>query len=320
MIWYARVSADRIDTTRNHWSDDDMALRLRNTLGGRLEEFRPIESGHVRLYHCGPTVKEASSIAKFRSYVLADVLRRTLERAGYETLQVMNITDVGHLNEFEEDLVEMAAARSGRYAWELAEEETQKFHDDRRALHILDAHVYPRARDHIDDMIALVGELEAKGLTYQAGKSVFLDVSRLDRFGELSSLSREELARRAEEGATRAGGARRNPLDVELWRSDVLHQMCWDSPWGRGFPGWHVECAAMSRKYLGGVFDIHTGTDDLIFPHHECEIAQVEPLTGQPLARFWLHSAGVTLDGEPMSRRLGNEVTVRELVASGFRG
>lgn len=297
-----------------------MTLRLRNTLGDRFEEFHPLEEGHARLYHCGPTVKEASHIGKFRSYVLADVLRRTLERAGLETLQVMNITDVGHLNEFEEDLVEIAAARSGRYAWELAEEETAGFHQERRALNILDAHVYPRARDHIEDMIALVAELEAKGLTYRSGKSIFLDATRLEDFGELSGASRDELASRLASGAPRSESPRHDPLDVELWRSDVLHQMCWDSPWGRGFPGWHVECAAMSRRYLGGVFDVHTGTKDLIFPHHECEIAQVEPLTGKPLARFWLHTAAVTVDGQPMSRRLGNEVSVRELLASGFRG
>jgi cysteinyl-tRNA synthetase len=302
-----------------------MTLRLRNTLGGALEEFRPLEAGRARIYHCGPTVKEASHIGKFRAYVLADVLRRTLERSGLEVLQVMNITDVGHLNEFEEDLVEIAAARSGKYAWELAEEETQKFHDERRALQILDANVYPRARDHVADMIALVVELERRGLTYQTPRGVWLDSSLVSKFGELSGVTRAELERRVSQSATpspgpTAGGERRRPLDIELWRSDVLHQMCWDSPWGRGFPGWHVECAAMSRRYLGGSFDVHTGSQDLIFPHHECEIAQVEPLTGRPLARYWIHSGAVEVDGRPMSRRNANEVTVRELLASGFRG
>ncbi len=295
-------------------------LRLKNTLHGQLEEFRSVEPGRVRMYHCGPTVNEPINISKFRSYLLADVLRRTLEAEEYKIVQVMNITDVGHLNEFEEDIIEIAAARTGLHAWELIEKEEKIFQDDRRAVHIREAHHYPRAREHIEDMIAFIQDLETKGCAYKAGNNLYFDITRAPRLGELSGKSVEELQKLLDASRTPAHPEKRRPLDIDLWRTDVEHQRHWPSPWGRGYPGWHVECVAMGRRYLGESFDIHTGAHDNLFPHHECEIAQAEALSGQPLAKYWLHSGQVHVDGEVMSLRNRNVVTVRELLAAGFRG
>jgi len=297
-----------------------MTLRIVNSLGGQKEVFETLEPGKVRMYHCGPTIKEPIHIAKFRSFLLADLLRRRLEEAGLVVTQVMNITDVGHLNEFEEDIVEIAAARTGLYAWELAEKEERIFHEDRRALRVSEASKYPKAREHIDDMIAVIADLEKKGCTYQAGGNVYFDVSRSRGFGRLARKSVPELEKQVESGRTPRHPEKRHPLDIDLWRTDALHQMHWESPWGRGFPGWHVECVAMSRRYLGESFDIHTGTWENLFPHHECEIAQAETLSGKPLARYWLHTGPVNVDGKPMSPQNKNVITVRQLLDSGFRG
>ncbi len=294
-------------------------LKLSDRTGAK-REFTPLEPGRAGLYHCGPTVKAALDLSKFRSYLLGDVLRRTLEANGLEVTQVMNITDVGHLNEFEEDFTEIAAARTGLHASELIEDEERKFHEERRALHILDATVYPRAREHIDDMIALVEQLEEKRLTYSAGGNVYFDVDKAPQFGHLTGKSRAELETILGGSRNPAHPEKRHVLDIDLWRTDVEHQRHWPSPWGRGFPGWHVECVAMGRKYLGGAFDIHTGAHDNLFPHHECEAAQAESLTGKPLARYWLHSGEVYVEGEPMSLVARNVVTVRELLNDGFRG
>lgn len=297
-----------------------MTLLLTNTLGGRREPFEPLEPGRVRMYHCGPTVTEPINLHKFRSYLLADVLRRTLEYLGHRVHQVMNITDVGHLNEFEEDIVEITAGRSGKAPWELVEEEIEEFHAHRRALRILDAEEYPQARQHVDDMIAFIERLLAAGVAYRTDHNVYLDVHRYPDFGRLSGASLEELERRQEETVQTAPRDKRHPLDVDLWRTDVLHQMHWQSPWGLGFPGWHLECVVMSQKYLGPSFDIHTGSEEIIFPHHECEIAQAEVLTHEPLARYWLHSAHVLIGGQTISRKNQNLLTVKGLLDEGFEG
>lgn len=297
-----------------------MAIHFTNTLGGKKEPFAPLKPDSVSMYHCGPTIKEPLNIAKFRSFLLADILRRYLEYSGYEVRQVMNITDVGHLNEFEEDIVEVAAARTGLYAWELVEKEEKVFHDDRKALHIRSATYYPRAREHIDEMIAVIKDLEKKGFTYQAGSNVYFDIKKSPKFGELTGKALPALEKIIEKGRTRAHPEKRHPLDIDLWRTDVLHQMHWPSPWGRGFPGWHVECVAMSRKYLGEAFDIHTGTCENVFPHHECEIAQAEAISGKPLAHYWLHTGPVKVDGKSMSLEQKNVMTVHELLTAGFRG
>ena len=302
-----------------------MTLKLKNSLGGAVEEFRSIEPRKVRMYHCGPTVNQPIHIGKFRSYLLADVLRRHLERSGYEVLQVMNITDVGHLNEFEEDVVEIAAGRTGDYAWELAEKEMRLFHADRRALGIRGAHEYPKAREHVEEMIETIRLLEEAGATYTEGGNLYLDITRYEKIGCLCGRSLEELAAAQDDSMTTEGGQKRNPLDIDLWRTDALHQMRWESPWGSGFPGWHVECVAMSRKYLGEFFDIHTGADDNINPHHEFEMAQAAVLSSaegdrDPLSHYWLHSGPVSVEGQAMSKAKGNVVPVRELLESGIRG
>lgn len=295
-----------------------MTIALTNTLGGRKETFEPMELGKVSMYHCGPTVKESINIGKFRSYVFADLLRRYLEYSGYEVFQVMNITDVGHLNEFEEDTVEVAAGRTGMTAVELAEKEEAVFHEDRRALHIRDAHKYPRAREHIGDMIRLVEDLEHKGVTYRAGGNIYFDIEKAPRRGSLGAVIDDPASPRQVGGPPHP--EKRHALDIDLWRTDALHQLHWPSPWGLGFPGWHTECVAMSLKYLGGSFDIHTGTIENIFPHHECEIAQAETLSGKPLARWWLHTGPVLVDGKPMTRENQNVLTVHKLLEAGFRG
>ena len=302
-----------------------MTLKLKNSLGGALEDFLSLEPRKVRMYHCGPTVNQPIHIGKFRSYLLADVLRRHLERSGYEVLQVMNLTDVGHLNEFEEDVVEIAAGRAGGYAWELAENEMRLFHADRRALGIRGAHEYPKAREHVEEMIETIRLLEEAGATYVEGGNLYLDITRYEKMGCLCGSTPAELAELQDGSKTTEGAQKRNPLDIDLWRTDELHQMRWESPWGSGFPGWHVECVAMSRKYLGEHFDIHTGADDNLNPHHEFEMAQAAVLAGEgddrePLAHYWLHSGSVSVEGQAMSKSNGNIVPVRELLESGIRG
>ena len=298
-----------------------MTIQLTNTLGGKKETFTPIDASSVRIYSCGPTIKAPAGLGKFRSFLLGDLIQRHFEYRGYVVRQVMNITDVGHLNEFEEDVIELAAARTGLYAGELVEKEEKIFHADRHALGIRDCEVYPHARDHVEDMIEVIQELESRGLTYTADGNLYLDVQKTKDFGKLSAQPLERLEERLQAAETKHSPAKRHPLDIDLWRTNAAHTTHWRSPWGRGFPGWHVECVAMSRKYLGPSFDIHTGGHDNIFPHHDCEIAQAEALSdGKPLARYWLHSGPVLVDGQPMSTRNENFVTVRELLESGFRG
>jgi cysteinyl-tRNA synthetase len=297
-----------------------MTLELTNTMGGKRERFEPLRPGHVSMYHCGPTVKEPASIDKFRSYLLGDLLRRCFELKGLRVTQCMNITDVGHLNEFEEDQVEVAADRSGKQPWELVEEEEALFHRHRKELRILDAHHYPRARENIDAMIGLVETLLARGCAYQAGKNVYFDISKADRFGKLAGRSTRDLEKRACDPRAKPHPEKRHALDIDLWRTDSLHRMHWPSPWGRGYPGWHLECVVMGRKHLGETFDIHTGSQENVYPHHECEIAEAEAAAGKPLARYWMHSAHVLIDGKPVSRSNRNLLTVQGLLDDGVRG
>lgn len=295
-------------------------LKLTNTLSGKKEAFESLRPKEVRMYHCGPTVKEPIDISKFRSYLLADVLRRKLELDGYSVTQVMNITDVGHLNEFEEDIIEIAAARTGMHAGELIEKEEKLFHEDRKAINIADAQHYPRAREHISDMIAMIEKIDQRGYAYHADGNVYLDSSKVQGLGRLTKKGKDELEKQLQSLRTPSHPGKRHVLDIDLWRTDVDHQRHWPSPWGRGFPGWHVECVAMAQKYLGAPFDIHTGAHDNVFPHHECEIVEAEALVGELLARYWLHSGEVRVDGQPMSLKSRNIVTVHELIHDGFRG
>jgi cysteinyl-tRNA synthetase len=300
-----------------------VALVLYNTLTRRKEPFEPLEAGLVRMYNCGPTVYSFAHIGNFATFLLADLLRRHLEYSGLRVRQIMNITDVGHLTDdsqadaLGEDKLEKKAREEKKDPWELARFYEDAFHRDRKALNLLDAERYPRATEHIPEMIALIEELLEKGLAYEAGDQVYFQIAKFPEYGILSGNTVEELVAGAGERVEQDPN-KRNPLDFTLWKKDPRHIMQWDSPWGRGFPGWHIECSAMSRKYLGEVFDIHTGGEDNIFPHHECEIAQSSGGTGRIFARFWLHRRHILVDGKKMSKSLGNFYTIADLMGPKF--
>ena len=300
-----------------------MALQLYNTLTGRKEAFAPLEEGKVRMYNCGPTVYGYTHIGNFASFLLADLLRRYLEYSGLEVVQVMNITDVGHLTEDDEvdsrgeDKLEVQARKERKDPWEIARFYEDVFHEDRQTLNLLDAHYYPRATEHVPEMVELIEELMEKGLAYRVEDQIYFEISKFPSYGRLSGNTVENLisGKRVEEDPNK-----RNPLDFCLWKIDPKHIMQWDSPWGRGFPGWHIECSAMSRKYLGEVFDIHTGGEDNIFPHHECEIAQSSGGENRVCSRFWVHRRHLLVDNKKMSKSLGNFYTIRDLLGQGHSG
>ena len=298
-----------------------LSLKLHNTLSHAVEPFEPLEVGHVRMYHCGPTVYDYAHIGNLKAFMLADLLRRVMERAGYRVTQVMNITDVGHLTEDDvadargEDRLEQAARRLSRTPWDIARHYTRAFLCDLEALGVRAAHAYPRASEFIPEMITLVERLIERGLAYAVGGNVYFDVRRFKGYGKLSGNTLDAL----EAGArVEVRGDKRSAHDFALWKHDPKHLMQWPSPWGRGFPGWHVECSAMAMRFLGESFDIHTGGEDNIFPHHDCEIAQSEGATGKPFARFWLHTRFMTVDGEKMSKRLRNAYTLADVRARGY--
>ena len=300
-----------------------MGLAIYNTLTKKKEPFEPLVPGHVRMYNCGPTVYSYAHIGNFASFLLADLLRRHLEYSGLEVLQIMNITDVGHLTEDDiadargEDKLEKKAREEKKDPFEIARFYEEAFHQDLRALGLKLAHRYPRATDHIPEMIAMIEELLEKGLAYESGGQVYFEISKFPRYGILSGNTTEQLI---EGHRVEADPSKRSPLDFTLWKRDPKHLMQWDSPFGRGFPGWHIECSAMSRKYLGDVFDIHTGGEDNIFPHHECEIAQSSAGEDRIFARYWLHRRHILVDGKKMSKSAGNFFTVRDLLAKGWKG
>ena len=300
-------------------------MRLHNSLSGRVERFETLHENEVRMYNCGPTVYKRQHIGNFRAFATADLLRRSFEFLGYRVLQVMNITDVGHLTEDDrpdasgEDKLQREATRRALDPWEIARAEEKNFLDDLRLLRIRPAHHYPRATDHVPEMLDMIQSLIDSGHAYRAGDNVYFDVSSFERYGALSGNTLAELAAGAS-GRVESRDDKRNPQDFALWKSDPKHLMQWDSPFGRGFPGWHIECSAMSRKYLGDTLDIHTGGPDNKFPHHECEIAQSECVTGEPFVRFWVHSGWLEIAGEKMSKRAGTLFTVPELMERGYTG
>ncbi len=298
-----------------------MALEFYDTLTRQKRPFEPLVDRKVRMYHCGPTVYNFVHIGNLRSFTFADLLRRTLEYKGYEVDQVMNITDVGHMQHDDEDSGEdkmVAAAReSKKDPWQIAAEYSECFFEDIRALNFRMADHYPKATDHIPEMIVLIEKLLAQGYAYQVGSNVYFDVGRFEQYGRLSGNTLEAL----DVGARIAiNEEKRDPRDFALWKHDPKHIMKWDSPFGEGFPGWHIECSAMSMKYLGETFDIHTGGEDNIFPHHECEIAQSECATGKPFVKLWMHARFLLVDGKKMSKSLGNFYTFRDLKEQGYGG
>jgi cysteinyl-tRNA synthetase len=301
-----------------------MPIRLHNSLTRSLVELRPREAGAVTMYHCGPTVYSSPHIGNFRSFLFADVLRRFVEDQGLRVTQVMNITDVGHLTlddvEGGEDKMEAASRKTGLTAWDIAKKYEAEFRDCQKSLLVRTPHHMPRATDFIAPMGAIIDDLLEKGVAYQVGGNVYFEVAKFPAYGKLSGKVLDEL----EAGARVAvNEEKKDPRDFALWKVDGKHQMQWDAPFrggARGFPGWHIECSAMSMHYLGKQIDIHTGGEDNMFPHHECEIAQTEAHTGLPFVSIWLHARHLLVDGTKMSKSLGNFFTVGDILAKGYSG
>lgn len=296
-------------------------LHLWNTRTRALEVFEPLHSPKVGMYSCGPTVYGALTLGNWRKYMNDDVLDRTLRFLGYSVTHVTNITDVGHLvgdGDVGEDKVEREATKRAKTAWDVAREYEQLFLDGLEAFHIRRPEVLPRATDHIPQQIALIEELERKGFTYRTSDGIYFDTAAFPTYGALSGQKLEE----KEAGArVEVNSEKRHASDFALWKfspEGTQRHMEWPSPWGIGFPGWHIECSAMSVQYLGQPFDIHTGGVDHIPVHHENEIAQSEAATGVPLARCWVHSEFLLVDGGRMGKSLGNGYTIEDLKTRGF--
>ena len=290
-----------------------MALQVYNTLTRTKEEFIPLTPGVVRVYVCGPTVYGDSHLGHAKSYVSFDVIVRYLRFLGYRVLYVQNITDVGHLTDDAdegEDKIERQSREDRVHPMQLVETFTRSYFEDMDALGVVRPDISPRATAHIQEQLAMIQALVDKGVAYEANGSVYFAVSAFPGYGKLSGRSVEEL-----ESGTRIGAnpEKRHPADFALWkRAEPEHIMRWSSPWGEGYPGWHIECSAMATKYLGESFDMHGGGLENQFPHHECEIAQSESLSGQPFVRYWLHNNMVTVDGRKMGKSLGNFITLKD--------
>ncbi len=285
-------------------------IRLHNTLSSAVEEFKPLDPPRVRIYTCGPTVYDYAHIGNFRTFVFQDILRRHLRARGFEIQQVMNITDV-------DDRIIANAAAAGQSLRDYTERFTQAFLDDMRMLNLETPERIARATDHIDDMVQLIERLQAKTFTYQSDGSLYFSIKKFPRYGRLSKidLSGIQPGARVEVDRYEKADAR----DFALWKARKPGEHYWDTPLGAGRPGWHIECSAMAMKYLGETLDIHTGGVDLAFPHHEHEIAQSEAATGKPFVRFWLHAEHLIVEGEKMSKSLGNFYTLRDLFAKGHK-
>jgi cysteinyl-tRNA synthetase len=286
-------------------------MRLHNTMSGQVEEFKPIEVGHVRMYTCGPTVHDYAHIGNFRTFLFEDLLRRVLLQQGYRVTQVMNLTDV-------EDRIIKKAAEHGQTIDEFTEKYIEAFFEDLDTLRIERAEHYPRATEHIFEMVSLIDLLNEKGHTYVTDGSTYFRIATFPRYGELAHLDHAGLKAGARVDVDDYG--KDDPRDFVLWKARKPGEQSWETPLGIGRPGWHIECSAMSMKYLGESFDIHTGGVDNIFPHHENEIAQSEAATGKPFVRYWLHAQHLQdAVGEKMSKRLKNFTTLRDLVAEGYQ-
>jgi cysteinyl-tRNA synthetase len=286
-----------------------VTLQLHNTLTRHKEPFVPRDDGKVGVYLCGPTVYGEPHVGNLRNVVLFDVLRRHLTASGYQVLYVRNYTDV-------DDKIIAAAGHDPLRAFVVAEHWTRVYDELTTALGVLPPDIAPRASGHIPEMLELIGKLVDGGLAYQAGADVFFAVGKWPEYGKLSGRDLSELRAGAR---VEVNPDKHDPLDFALWKGAKPGEPAWNSPWGPGRPGWHIECSAMAAKYLGRGFDIHGGGEDLIFPHHENEIAQSEGATGQPFARYWLHNAFLQLKGEKMAKSVGNVVSLRDLLRR-YRG
>ncbi|MGC2422649.1 MAG: cysteine--tRNA ligase [Candidatus Acidiferrales bacterium] len=285
-------------------------MRLHNTLSNRLEPLDPLHPGEVRIYTCGPTVYASAHIGNFRTFVFQDVLRRFLLARGYRVLQVMNVTDV-------DDRIIQGAAHAGLGIREYTEKYIAGFLEDIDALHIEMPEELVRATDHIEDMVALIEKLQEKGFTYTSDGSIYFRIAKFPGYGKLSKIDASglEAGARVDVDQYEKDDAR----DFALWKAPKPDEHFWETRIGPGRPGWHIECSAMAMKYLGETIDIHTGGVDLAFPHHENEIAQSEAATGRPFVRMWLHAEHLIIEGQKMSKSLGNYYTLRDLFARGHK-
>ncbi len=280
-----------------------MVLKLYNTLSGSKEKFVPLKKGKVGIYVCGPTVYDYFHIGNARPFLIFEALRRYLEFKNYDVKYVSNFTDI-------DDKVIKKANELGTSFVDIAEKYIKEYFQDADCLNIGRADVYPRATEHIADIIEFIKGLESKGYAYEVEGDVFFEVSRFKEYGKLSKQNLEEI-RSGER--VELDKRKKNPFDFVLWKKAKKNEPYWDSPWGTGRPGWHIECSVMSSKYLGDSFDIHAGGADLIFPHHENEIAQSEALSGKLFAKYWLHNGYLKIDNKKMSKSLGNILKIREL-------
>lgn len=286
-----------------------MSISLYNTLSKKKEPFTPLAGNKVRMYVCGVTVYDMCHIGHARSLVVFDVIARFLRRKGYDLTYVRNFTDV-------DDKIIARANQLGLSYKEIAQKYIDEFYTDMKVLKVKPADIEPRATEHIEQIITMIEKLESKGLAYKAADgSVYFDVSGFREYGKLSGRDTEEMIAGAR---VEIDENKRNPLDFALWKRSKEGEPWWESPWSKGRPGWHIECSAMSMKYLGETFDIHCGGIDLVFPHHENEIAQSECATGRPFARYWVHPEFLIVEGEKMSKSLGNFLTLRDLTAQGY--
>jgi cysteinyl-tRNA synthetase len=294
-----------------------MGLKLYNSLSRRKEEFKPLKKGKVGIYVCGPTVYGHAHLGHAKSYVSFDILVRYLKYLGNDVTYVQNITDVGHLlgdtNEGEDRML-VAAAREHKHPMAVAEFYTRSYFEDMDALNCLRPDISPRASGHIVEQIELVKKLLEKGYAYETNGSVYFDISKFEKYGKLSGRNIEEMQAGAR---VEISPDKKHPADFALWKkAEPNHIMQWPSPWGMGFPGWHLECSVMSTKYLGLPFDIHGGGLDNKFPHHECEIAQAEATEGKQFVKYWVHNNMVTVDGQKMSKSLNNFITLKQAFSS----
>jgi len=289
-------------------------MHIYNSLSRTKEELRPIEPGHVKFYTCGPTVYNFAHIGNFRAYTFEDILRRVILYNGLRVTQVMNLTDI-------DDKTIRGAQEKGVPLKSFTKPYIDAFFDDLKALNIQPAEHYPAATDHIPEMIVLIAKLFERGLAYTSEDgSVYFSVDKLPGYGKLARLDRQNL--RAGARVAQDEYEKESYGDFALWKAwdEGDGEVAWDSPWGRGRPGWHLECSAMSMHYLGETFDLHTGGIDNLFPHHENEIAQSEGATGKPFVTYWMHCAHLRVNGEKMSKSLGNFFTLRDLIEKGWSG
>ena len=282
-----------------------MSLRIYNTLKGKKEDFIPLEPGKVGMYVCGPTVYDTSHIGHARSVVIFDVIYRWLEQSGYDVTYVRNFTDV-------DDKIINRANERGMSCTEISEKYIREFHNEMDALNVLRPTMEPKATEHIHDIIAFIEQLIDKGKAYHvAGGDVYFSIAAFEKYGQLSGRNTDDMIAGAR---IAVDSKKKNPMDFTLWKPAKPGEPAWDSPWGPGRPGWHIECSAMSNRYLGQSFDIHGGGKDLIFPHHENEIAQSEALWDKQFVKYWIHNGFVDINNEKMSKSLGNFTMIKDVL------